>query len=78
MQERILSHLDQVQDIVALGSASSAAQAAVAHASWTGVHCLRLVGIVQSPVTLLTGVISPVRPCCSAPFFSSDLQRGHC
>ena len=36
-----MGHLDQVQDILALGCASRATQAAVAHASWTGVHCLR-------------------------------------
>ena len=52
MQERILGHLDQVQDILALGSASRATQAALAHASWTGVQCLRCVGLAQSPLTL--------------------------
>ena len=52
MQERILGHLDQVQDILALGSASKAAQAAVAHANWTGVHCLRWVCSRLSALTL--------------------------
>ncbi|CAK0787844.1 hypothetical protein CVIRNUC_011066 [Coccomyxa viridis] len=49
--ERILGHLDQVQDILALGSASRATQAALAHASWTGVQCLRLYHGAPSPAS---------------------------
>ena len=79
MQERILGHLDQVQDILALGSASRAAQAAVAHASWTGVHCLRWAGIAQSPPILDTGsaAVLPASPQAYNQNVAKEAEDGH-
>ena len=79
MQERILGHLDQLQDILALGSSSRAAQAAVAHASWTGVHCLRWAGIAQSPPILDTGSAAalPASPQAYNQDVAKEAEDGH-
>ena len=45
MQEHIVGKIDSLQDIIMLRLSSRAAQAAVAHLDWTGVHTLRWVAL---------------------------------